>query len=438
MWSKAKLSGWGNYPVHETLLAKPESPAHLVLEGPLVARGRGKSYGDAALNPDGRTIATDRWDRLLDFNPESGLLRCEAGTTLENIIQHFLAKGWFIPVTPGTRLVSVGGAFACDVHGKNHHQDGSFASHVKRIRLLLADGTSRWCDHKDDLFWATAGGMGLTGIICEVELNLLPVETSKISQQTYVASNLRHMLELFREHDTDYTYSVAWIDCVAGGDKLGRGILMLGEHAGVSEVQALAPPSRRQVTVPDVVPPGILNKLTISGFNELYYRLQSRKKGRSLVDIGTFFHPLDSVSDWNRLYGKRGFVQYQFVVAEEYAEEVVTAVLNRCRENHANSFLSVIKRFGAQAPGPTLSFPVPGVTLTLDLPVRSGLLSFLDELDSIILAAGGRVYLAKDARLSESSFKAMYPEFEAWSKVKKKVDPEGIFSSALSRRLGMR
>ena len=436
----AKLAGWGNFPVHETLLCAPPAPS-LEYSGPehVLARGEGKSYGDASLNPGGLTISTRQWDRFLSFDADTGLLLCEAGTTLDAIINHFLPRGWFVPVTPGTRLVSVGGAFACNVHGKNHHADKSFAHHVTRLELGLADGTQRWCTPDDDLFWATAGGMGLTGIILRLEMRLIRVETSLIRQRSLVARNLSEMLSLCAEYDSQYKYSVAWIDCLASGESLGRGILMLGEHATREEVSraSLNSPGGQKLSVPIFAPGMLLNKFTITAFNELYFRLQKSKAGDSYLPVGPFFHPLDAIGTWNKLYGRRGFIQYQFVVPEEEAHTVVTDVLNRCRAEGWNSFLSVLKRFGEDSPPVSLSFPFPGVTLTLDVPVRKGLLEFLEALDEVVLAAGGRVYLAKDARLSPESFRQMYPELPAWQEVKRQVDPDWKFSSALSRRLAM-
>ncbi len=444
-----RLAGWGRYPSAEGTTVRPEKMAaarQAALAGgwgSVLGRGLGRSYGDPAFNPEGCTILTERLDRIRSFDPATGWLRAEAGLSFRSILDTFLPRGWFLPVTPGTRHVTLAGALACDVHGKNHHRDGSVGRHAGRLRMLLASGEEVECSatERPDLFHATIGGMGLTGLILEAEMRLVPVETAVIRQQVLPAGNLDSLMALLEEHDTRVPYSVAWLDTVARGRNLGRGVLLLGEHARVCDLPArmARDPLRRRpslhATVPMDAPGGLLNRLTIGAFNGTYYNLQKRKAGQSLIAVDPYFYPLDIVDDWNRMYGKAGFVQYQLVVPASTARATLVQVLESCSARGLASFLSVLKRFG---PGMGwLSFPFEGYTLTLDFPVAPGLFEFLDELDRLVLEAGGRLYLAKDARMSPATFRAMYPEFPRWLEVKRQVDPGDRFRSAMSRRLGL-
>lgn len=444
-----ELAGWGRYPTASGLATRPEriSAVREVVASErwtsVLARGLGRSYGDPAFNPEGCTLLTERLDRLISFDPASGWLRAEGGLSFRAILDLFLPRGWFLPVTPGTRHVTLAGALACDVHGKNHHRDGSVGRHLGRLRMLLASGEEVECSAQErpELFHATVGGMGLTGVVLEAELRLRPIQTAMIRQQVRPAGDLDSLMALLEEHDTRVPYSVAWLDTVAQGRNLGRGVLLLGDHAEIADLpssQAGNPLRRRpglRATVPFDAPGGLLNPTTIRAFNATYFNLQKRKAGESLIALEPYFYPLDIVDDWNRMYGRSGFVQYQFVVPTATARSTLVGVLEACARQGLASFLSVLKRFGPGAGN--LSFPFEGYTLTLDFPVAPGLFEFLDELDRRVLDAGGRLYLAKDARMSPASFRAMYPEFPRWLEVKRQVDPHDRFRSAQSIRLGM-
>lgn len=439
----AALSGWGRYPSQTCILERPERYADLRCDAPsLIARGQGRSYGDAALNENGRVLLTERVNRMLDLDAVNGILRAEAGVTLAEILDVIVPRGWFLPVTPGTRFVSLGGCVAADVHGKNHHHDGSFGDHVLGIELILADGHHVQCSsgEQSELFWATVGGMGLTGIIGEVTLKLIPISSAYMQVQHHTAVNLEQMFQTLQDPAADDRYSVAWIDCLAQGGQLGRGVVMCGHHANAAELPedygaAFSRQVARNRAIPFDVPAWVLNPFSIGAFNALYYRREGNKRQPFLSGYENYFYPLDGIGQWNRLYGKRGFVQYQCVIPEPAAYDGMRALLQTLSASRRPSFLAVLKRFGAQGRG-LLSFPMPGYTLALDLPIRDeGLFTLLNKLDEIVLQHGGRVYLAKDARLSAESFRAMYPRYTAWLKVKKAVDLEGKFSSSLSRRL---
>lgn len=440
---KTYLSGWGRYPVQTCELERPERYADLKPHADtLIARGQGRSYGDASLNENGRVLLTERIDRMLELDTQHGILRAEAGVTLADILPVIVKQGWFLPVTPGTKFVSLGGCVATDVHGKNHHHDGSFGNHVMSIKLIMADGSEKTCSADDNapLFWATVGGMGLTGIIAEVTLKLIPISTAKMSVQHRSAQNLRELFELLESPELDDQYSVAWIDCLASGEHLGRGVAMFGHHATTQEYPAanpLASTPKKKRALPFDFQSWVLNPLSIKIFNMMYFWNEGRKTMPFITDYDSYFYPLDALEKWNRMYGKRGFVQYQCVLPDATAREGMTALLKELSASRRASFLAVLKRFGAEGKG-LLSFPTAGYTLALDLPLRDkALFSLLDKLDHITLQYGGRVYLAKDARISAESFRTMYPRFNDWLKLKQAVDPHQRFSSSLSRRLQM-
>ncbi len=436
------LSSWGNYPVVTTNTSRPERYDDLFgIEGPYIARGLGRSYGDAALLSNGTVVMAERLDRMLRFDEVSGVVTAEAGLSLETLLQYFVPKGWFVPVTPGTKFATLGGCVAADVHGKNHHHDGSFGAHVQEIELILPDGTARRCSPNKDseLFWATVGGMGLTGIISEVSLKLMPIETSYIVENHQTAPDLDSMMKLLQEGGTDDKYSVAWIDCLASGASLGRSVLLLGHHAKLDELpvklrdKPLIAKHNAYASVPMMMPFSLINRFSVQMFNSLYYRFQGNV--RHVTPYDPFCYPLDAIGNWNRIYGKRGFVQYQFVVPSLGAEESMKVILEKLASSKRASFLAVLKRFGKQGPG-LLSFPFEGYTLALDIPITDdGLFSLLTELDEMVLRYNGRVYLAKDARLTPETFRAMYPRYSDFAKIKSQVDPTGIIRSDLSQRL---
>lgn len=443
---KTSLSGWGNFPVGMAYVSRPEKYQQLKTDGEkkTIARGLGRSYGDAALNTEQKVILMERLNRFLSFDPREGILHAEGGVSLQEILDVFVPRGWFLPVTPGTKFVTLGGCFAADVHGKNHHTDGSFCQHVLEIELILANGARRKCSPvKDpDLFWATAGGMGLTGFISEVILQLHPISSAYMSVKHHPAADFDAVFNLLNDPSADEKYSVAWIDCLATGKDFGRSILMTGRHAEKEELPRKikkpldfkpSPPH----SIPFYFPSFALNSWTVKTFNELYYRVQSKQKERFFEDYDRYFYPLDAVSGWNRIYGKRGFLQYQAVIPTAQAREGLRVLLEKLSSSKRPSFLAVLKRFGNESPG-FLSFPREGYTLALDIPISDPkVFSFLNQLDEIVLKYGGRLYLAKDARMSPSTFRAMYPRFSQWQQVKLQVDPSEAFSSDLSRRLQM-
>lgn len=442
-----KLAGWGNYPVVDATLAGPSDPRFLAERvaraSTAIARGAGRGYGDAALNPD-LTLSMLGLDRMMGFDPDTGRLTCEAGVMLADILALFLPKGWFPPVTPGTKFVTVGGMIAADVHGKNHHVAGSFGRHVESLDLMLADGSVVACSRAEnpDLFRATVGGVGLTGIVLAATFRLIRVETAWIKHQTLVAANLAEAMDLF-EQSGDWTYSVAWIDCLARGNKLGRSLLYCGAHAVMGELSEprraapLSVPRKRSWRVPLPLPPGVLNRWTVRLFNERTYRRGAARAGDSVVDYDTFFYPLDWLRDWNRLY-RRGFTQYQCVFPKAASREGMLRLLKRIGDSGQGSSLSTLKLFGPQAPdGGFMSFPMEGYTLALDFPVTRSVLRLFHELDAIVLDHDGRLNLAKDARAPADVIARGYPDVGEFVRVRNESGAATKFHSALSRRLAL-
>lgn len=444
--SKKSISGWNKYPITSSYLMRPERYRELrnCEVSPLIARGLGRSYGDASLNTNHPVMLMERLNRFLSFDEEKGILRAEAGVSLEEILQVFVPRGWFLPVTPGTKFATLGGCVATDVHGKNHHVDGAFAKYVKSLEIILADGSVRKCSPKQDpdLFWATVGGMGLTGIISEVSLQLLPIESAYMIVKHHAAENFEQVWAILSNNEIDDKYSVAWIDCLSTGKDFGRSIVMNGHHAVLTELplkikDPLYIKPRKNFSLPFNCPSWLLNPWTIQAFNTLYFRTQAAKKDPFVVDYDSYFYPLDSIANWNRLYGKKGFLQYQFVVPTNTAREALKTILEELTKSQRVSFLAVLKRFGRENEG-FLSFPREGYTLALDIPIKDdSLFSFLDHLDRLVLQYGGRIYLAKDARMKPDTFRAMYPRLGQWQRIKTTVDPQHRFSSDLSRRLEM-
>lgn len=440
-----KLSGWGNYPRLETTLRPFRGEAALARilgsSGSLIARGNGRAYGDAALNPR-TTVSTLRHDRLLSFDEMTGRLTCEAGVLLSDLVDIFLPRGWFVPVTPGTRLVTIGGMIAADVHGKNHHVHGAFGRHIESLRLMTAVGEVVECSRTRhaELFRATIGGMGLTGVITEATFRLMPVETAHIRHETVAAGDLDAVMAAF-EASAGWTYSVAWIDCQARGRHTGRALLYRGEHARREDLPwqhraaPLTVPPRRRWRVPFALPDITLNRLTVSAFNELYYR-KGAAGGHAIVDAETFFYPLDAILDWNRIYGPSGFVQYQCVLPKPASRTGLGLLLERIAQAGSGSFLAVLKLFGrADDDGGLLSFPMEGYTLALDFPASARTFALLTELDAIVADHGGRLYLAKDARMGVHLLRRGYgAALERFLALRGEAAP---FQSVLSQRLGL-
>lgn len=428
-----QVHGWGRYPRMDAQVLEPFSAAQCaeaVAKGPVIARGLGRSYGDSSLGP--RMLSTRRFDHLLAFDPDTGLLHCEAGVTLDELLRVFVPRGWFPPVVPGTRFVTVGGAIASDIHGKNHHRDGSLSAHVREIEVLLGSGdrVKASGDLNADLYRATCGGMGLTGVILSATLQLRRLPSSQVAETIIRVPNLDAMLDAFAAHGPS-SYSVAWIDCVARGADLGRSVLMLGEHAGEG---SLEPATRAAAQVPMDMPAGLLNRATARAFNALYFRRATDRRRR--VPLERFFFPLDALSNWNRLYGAPGFVQYQFVVPKAAGPAALREVLRQVSGSSCGAFLAVLKLFGA-ANDNFLSFPREGYTLALDLKAEAASFSLMDRLDAVVLHHGGRLYLAKDARMSEATFKASYPDWPQFEATRDRWHAHGHFASGQSRRLGL-
>lgn len=441
------LAGWGRYPICESDVFRPEKFAELAAvvsanSHKLIARGAGRAYGDAALNADSRVVDLQRLNRMLDFDAETGILHAEAGVTLDEIIRVFLPRGFFPAVVPGTRYVTLGGSVAADIHGKSHHRESSLATQVLWLDLMLASGEVRRCSREEngDLFWATIGGMGLTGVILEVAMRLRRVESAYIKGEIIRVANVDEAIESFERTDQQYGCSAAWIDCISTGGSLGRSVLHVGDFASRDALPAnlrTEPLHAKEKTSPPIpfnLPNFALNSLSMRAFNIGYYAIH-RDRNDSVTPYDVFFFPLDSIHNWNRIYGKRGFVQYQCVwpLAESRAGLIET--LEAISGSGRASFLAVLKKFGAQEG--MLSFPMPGYTLALDFPVTDGLMEFLDRLDAMALKRGGRVYLAKDARMRPDTFRAMYPKLDEWRAAKAQADPNNHFSSTLSRRLQM-
>jgi len=437
-----QISNWNGYPVVSAQLHSfqtLEELRHLMAEIPrLIPRGAGLSYGDASLA--GHILSTHRFNRFLHFDHLRGAIRCEAGVTLDEILKVIVPKGWFLPVTPGTKYITIGGAVAADVHGKNHHKEGSIGRYVDRLTLMMADGELMQCSSTEnpDLFHTTCGGMGLTGIILEVELNLKPIETSRIVQKNIIAPNLKTMIEMLRAHN-DSTYSVAWIDCLARGNKMGRGVVMLGEHALLKDLtqnertEALHIHADPKFSVPFELPASILNTFSISVFNQLFFQKHKIAANESVVQYDQFFYPLDFVKNWNRLYGRNGFLQYQFVIPFENGESTLSEIVSQISKSKQASFLSVLKLLGKSEH--SMAFPMSGFTLSLDLPVSKKLFPLLDSLDELVAANGGRLYLAKDARMSGKMLARGYPALQQFKKSRDSSGASAKFESLLSKRL---
>jgi decaprenylphospho-beta-D-ribofuranose 2-oxidase len=408
-----------------------------------IARGLGRSYGDSAQNGGGTVIRLHDHAHEVVVDATAGTATVPAGVSIDELLRVIVPRGWFVPVTPGTRFVTVGGAIASDIHGKNHHVDGSFGHSVERLSLMLASGevVELSPDACPELFWATVGGMGLTGIVVEATIRLIPIATSRLAVDTDRAPDLDTLLAAMEEGDEWFRYSVAWIDPMARGAHLGRGVLTRADHATVDmvapkqAVDPLAYDPRQHIAVPPVVPaPGVINHTTIKAFNEVWYRKAPRRRVGQIMSIAGFFHPLDMVGSWNRLYGRGGFAQYQLLVP--FGQEVaLRRALERFAASGAPSFLAVLKRFGAANPAP-LSFPAPGWTLTVDVPAPTrGLRPLFHGLDALVLDAGGRHYLAKDSHMTPAAVRRGYPRLDEWRATRAAVDPMGVWISDQARRL---
>ncbi|GAB0155279.1 FAD-binding oxidoreductase [Chryseobacterium sp. Alg-005] len=406
-----KVTNWGNYPVVEKEMKSDDSfskiKEFILSHNEVIARGNGRCYGDASLGE--HIFSTRKLNKLISFDRLNGVMECESGVLLSEVLEVVVPQGYFLYVTPGTKFVSIGGAIASDVHGKNHHAEGCFSEYVIEFKLMNENGEIITCSREEnaDKFWATIGGMGLTGIILTAKFKLKNIETAYIRQESIKAENLDEIFKLFEESES-WTYTVAWIDCLQKGKNIGRSILMRGEHAFQHELpqhlkqNPLRLKKKFQPTVPFYFPNFVLNALTVKIFNVLYYKKQAKKEVKSFIDYETFFYPLDAINEWNKIYGKSGFIQYQMVIPKETGKEGMKRILETIANSGNGSFLAVLKLFGKNNPEAYNSFPFEGYTLALDFKVNSKLKKLVDQLDQIVQEFGGRIYLTKDS-MSRSS-----------------------------------
>ncbi|MPY96777.1 MAG: FAD-binding protein [Actinophytocola sp.] len=448
---RTALSGWARTAPTVADVVRAENP-DVVIDAVkragdrgVIARGLGRSYGDPAQNAGGVVVDMTALNRIHSIDADSGLAVVDAGVSLDTLMRAALPFGLWVPVLPGTRQVTVGGAIGSDIHGKNHHSAGSFGNHVVSMELLTADGEVRTLTPDgpaSELFWATVGGMGLTGIVLRATIAMKHTETAYFIADTDRTADLDETIELFANgSDEQYDYSSAWFDSISTDSRLGRAALGRGSLATLDQLpkKLRANPLKFDaptlLTLPDVFPNGLANKLTFSAIGELYYR-KTPKRGRGMVqNLTAFYHPLDLFGQWNRAYGPNGFLQYQFIVPFGKDDEF-RAIVRRIAESGHVSFLNVFKRFGEGNRAP-LSFPMPGWTITVDFPVKEGLHRLCAELDERVIGMGGRLYLAKDSRMSPEGFAAMYPQLDEWRKIRENVDPDDIFVSDLARRLAI-
>jgi FAD/FMN-containing dehydrogenase len=425
-------ASWGRWPRHVQALVPLYSRFQALPDSaPMLPYGNGRSYGDVCQNEGGTLLDTRALDRFIGFDAERGILDCEAGVLLEQIIDCFAPRGWFPAVTPGTAFVTVGGAIANDVHGKNHHRAGTFGHHVLEFELLRSDGTVLQCSPQQhaDWFAATLGGLGLTGLIRRARLQLRRIDSPWIAGDSRRFATLEEFFALSSASDAQHEYTAAWLDCAAGGARLGRGVFLRGNHAAAGATGRAA--ASRSWRVPVTPPVSPINGWTVRAFNALYFNRRGAQRPTALWHFRPFLFPLDGVRDWNRIYGPRGFFQYQCVLPERDAHGALREMLQRIAHSGQGSFLTVLKRFGDRPSLGLLSFPRPGVTLALDFPNRgAGTLRLLDALDTITRTAGGAVYPAKDARMAAAAFRQYFP---AWTQLAQYVDPK--FSSSFWRRV---
>ena len=444
---QCKLSGWGHYPVAECLAFRPERQRDIAAilyssKTTLLARGQGRAYADAALNPDG-VVLSERLNRFLEFDEKTGILLVQAGVTLAEIVDFGVPKGWMVPVLPGTRYVSIGGAMACNIHGKNHVQQGDIANHIKFIRIRLADGKQVECSPRKEskLFWATAGGMGMTGVIEEVSLKLKKIDSLSLKAETRKVSNIEQMVEAFEESRDSHEYRIGWIDHFAKGQSLGRGVFEKANHISAKQGGAKLSdytPAKPAITVPPFVPSFILNRYSMALYNKIRFNRYTDNWKSETLNFDGFFHPLDGIKSWHRLYGKRGFFQYQLVIPQsDDVAKNLHELLEFIQTSGQFSFLAVLKQHGAHKG--VMSFPIEGYSLALDFPNTPEVQKLQAELNQRVLALGGRVYLAKDALLSAELFENMYADaLPKWRKLLAEIDPEKRFDSLMAKRLNFR
>jgi FAD/FMN-containing dehydrogenase len=434
------ISGWGNFPVIKGELTKVRTKNHLIesinANKKVISYGNGRSYGDCALND--HMVQYHEPNNSIAFNQKTGIAKVSAATQIGSLIDHILPLGWFPPVVPGTKFVTIGGAIAADIHGKNHHLDGCFSQHIITIDLMLQNGDIVQCSHQEnsDLFKATCGGMGLTGVIFNATIKMIHVQSRFIEQISYKAQNIDELFSHFHRYDSK-RYSVAWLDCTSKGNKLGRGVLITGEFLKNGVLSGYNTYNHSRLNIPYFLPSWLINHLTLKIFNTLYYHLSGfNERKKVVVDLNRFFFPLDQILNWNRLYGKSGFLQYQFVLPLKKSKEGMGKILNIISESGQGSPLAVLKLFGPRNEN-YLSFPMEGFTLALDFKNHPALFPLLDELDKIVLEYNGKAYLAKDARMRRKHFETMYVRHREFTEIRKKYGMNKKFNSLQSKRLGL-
>ena len=430
------LQGWGRYPLIKNKVIKYDNDEQLKLliqsKEEIIAYGNGRSYGDSALNET--ILHTRPQDYFINFDEGKGILHVQAGVLLSEILEHFVPRGWFLKVTPGTKLITIGGAIASDVHGKNHHVAGCFSECIHEFEIMLADGNTVICSKKliPELFKATCGGMGLTGVILNAKIFLKAINSQFIDQTTIKTKNLKETFDAFEQYK-DSAYSVAWIDCLAKKNKLGRCLLMVGDFRDDGKLDFK---NTNKLSIPFNFPSLALNNWTVRLFNCLYYGKVKETKSKQKVSIDAFFYPLDAIGHWNRIYGKNGFVQYQCILPKESSYDGLKEILATISDSGKGSFLAVLKLYG-KANDNYLSFPMEGYSLALDFKMEKGVLELLNELDQIIVKYKGRIYLTKDARVNKATFEKGYPRVEMFRQYRKDNGMDKVFQSLQSKRLGI-
>ncbi|CAI6148797.1 MAG: Decaprenylphosphoryl-beta-D-ribose oxidase [uncultured Sulfurimonas sp.] len=428
------LQSWGMYPLVENEAVEFQSEAELSKKlhdaDELIAYGNGRSYGDSALNDT--VVYTKPYNYFLDFDVTEGLLHIQAGVLLSEILEGVVKHGWFLKVTPGTQLITVGGAIASDIHGKNHHVEGCFSECVEEFTLMLANGTLQTVKKGEELFLATCGGMGLTGIILTAKIRLKKINSQYINQTTIKTKNLKETFAAFEEYSS-LPYSVAWIDCLAKDENIGKCLLMVGEFADDGDLRYKP---KAKLNIPFNFPSFALNTLSVKAFNWLYYKKSPAGVSHQRVHFNSFFYPLDSIRNWNRIYGKNGFTQYQFILPKESSFDGLQRILDKISKSGKGSFLAVLKLYGKENEN-YLSFPIEGYSLALDFKIEDGLFELLDELDEIVVECKGRIYLTKDVRVSKETFEHGYDKIEIFRAFREKNNMSEKFNSLQSKRLGL-
>jgi len=428
------LNSWGMYPIIKNkvvhLSDKKILENEIKNDTSFIPFGNGRSYGDSALAKN--IIYCKPYNYFLGFDEENGVLYCQSGVMLSEIIEAFVPRGWFLKVTPGTKLITIGGAIASDIHGKNHHIEGCFSECVEEFSLMLPSGEITTCKKGDELFLATCGGMGLTGVILDAKISLKKINSKYINQTTVKTRNLKETFEAFEKY-AHLPYSVAWIDCLAKDENIGKCLLMVGDFADDGDLDFK---EKKKLNIPFNFPSFALNSFSVKAFNWLYYKKAPDGESKQKVDIDTFFYPLDAINNWNRIYGKGGFTQYQFILPKDVSHDGLKEILGKIADSGKGSFLAVLKLYG-KANENYLSFPIEGYSLALDFKIEKGLFELLDKLDEIVLKYNGRIYLAKDVRVSKKTFEKGYPKIEEFRSLRKKYAMDTKFQSLQSKRVGI-